>query len=195
MPITITAAPSTPGDVYVSPSFTGSGDPDGAGPASSVGYDAFSTVQAGINAVAAGGTVHVAAGTYNESLSVGKSVTLDGSAHAATITGAMSINAANVTVNGFTLTNPTGTETVRVNGVGNAQITNNDIHDVGGSGSTVTATGPVQAVYVLRSSTTDIGGIVISGNTISHVRSSGAGSGKSIKAVYVGDSTGTQRSA
>jgi hypothetical protein len=191
VPFEITAAPSVPNDVYVSAAFTGSGDPDGAGPASSVGYDAFSTIQAGINAVAAGGTVHVEAGTYAESLTVAKSITLDGGGHAATITGAMSINAANVTVNGFTLTNPAGTEAVRVNGVSSAQITNNDVHDVGGIGSTVNATGPVQAIYVLRSSAADISGIVISGNSISHVRSSGAGSGKSIKAIYVGDSTGT----
>ena len=75
MPFGITAAPSVPSEVYVSASFTGSGDPDGAGPASSVGYGASSTVQAGINAVAAGGTVHVNAGSYNENLTVGKSVT------------------------------------------------------------------------------------------------------------------------
>ena len=46
VPFTITAASSIPSDVYVNPAFTGNGDPDGAGPASSIGYDAFSTVQA-----------------------------------------------------------------------------------------------------------------------------------------------------
>ena len=35
-----------------------------------VGFDAFGTIQAGINAVAAGGTVNVAAGTYTEQLTI-----------------------------------------------------------------------------------------------------------------------------
>ena len=42
------------------------------------GVDAFTTVQAGINAVAAGGTVNVAAGTYAENLTVGKSLSILG---------------------------------------------------------------------------------------------------------------------
>ena len=53
-------------------------DPDGAGPATSIGYDAFSTIQGGINGVAASGTVNVAAGTYSEQLLIGKSLTLHG---------------------------------------------------------------------------------------------------------------------
>ena len=66
----ITAASATPSDVYVNPLWSGvpaGQDPDGSGPASQMGYDAFSTVQAGINGVSrTDGTVHVAAGTTNE---------------------------------------------------------------------------------------------------------------------------------
>ena len=43
-----------------------------------VGYDAFGTVQSGVNAVAAGGTVNVAAGTYTEQITISQSLTLAG---------------------------------------------------------------------------------------------------------------------
>jgi parallel beta-helix repeat protein len=48
-------------------------DPDGAGgPATNFGYDAFATIQGGINGVQAGGTVYVYGGTYSESVHVNK---------------------------------------------------------------------------------------------------------------------------
>jgi nitrous oxidase accessory protein NosD len=56
-------------------------DPDGAGPGNIFGYDAFATIQEGINAVAAGGTVNVLAGSYNENLTLGKQITLNGAQH------------------------------------------------------------------------------------------------------------------
>lgn len=43
-----------------------------------VGFNAFNTIQAGIDAVASGGTVHVAAGTYTELVTVSKPVTVLG---------------------------------------------------------------------------------------------------------------------
>jgi parallel beta-helix repeat protein len=72
------APPST---VYVNASWAGlpvGVDPDGAGPAAGIGYDAFATIQDGLNAVASGGTVYVAAGTYSENVLVNKPVTLLG---------------------------------------------------------------------------------------------------------------------
>jgi cadherin-like protein len=193
LPIRITAAPLAPDDAYVNAAWASvpsGSDPDGSDAAGQMGYDAFATIQDALDAVAAGGTVHVAAGVYPENLTVAKSVALKGAARTATITGSMSITAPNVTVDGFTLTNPTGTNAVTVSGVSGARITNNDIRNIGGSGTTVNATGPVQAIYVLANNAVDVSGIVISGNSISHVRSSGVGSGKSIKAIFVGDSTG-----
>ena len=78
--IQITAAPM-PSDVYVNPAWAPvppGQDPDGAGPAIQMGYDAFTTIQAGVDAVASGGTVHVAAATYAENVNVNKHVTIIG---------------------------------------------------------------------------------------------------------------------
>ncbi len=53
--------------VYVNAAWAGTtpgADPDGGGPATSFGYDAFDTVKGGADGVAASGTVNVAAGTY-----------------------------------------------------------------------------------------------------------------------------------
>lgn len=47
-------------------------DPDGAGPATSFGYDAFDTIQGGINGVSVGGAVYVASGNYTEDVNVNK---------------------------------------------------------------------------------------------------------------------------
>ena len=188
-----------PNTVYVNSTYT-----DGHAGTYIFGYNAFTKIQDGINAVASGGTVNVAAGSYSEALTITKVVTLLSSnsnvnpntgsrATEAIITGSMSVNSPNVSVKGFTLTNPNGNNVITVNGVSNIQITNNIIHDVGVTANgAVTATGSVQAIYINRSSSIDISGIMISDNTISHIRSSGAGSGKSIKAIFIGDSTGTK---
>ena len=53
-------------------------DPDGSGPALRYGVDSFDTIQAGLNAVVANGSVHVAAGTYTEDLTISKAVNLLG---------------------------------------------------------------------------------------------------------------------
>jgi hypothetical protein len=78
-----TAAPNV---VYVDDDFTGANgtDPDGAGPATSIGFDAFPTVQGGVTGVAAGGTVNVASGNYPEQVIIGKSLTLAGAGAATT---------------------------------------------------------------------------------------------------------------
>jgi CSLREA domain-containing protein len=88
VPVTITDNDSAalPNVVYVDDDFTGANgtDPDGAGPATEIGYDAFKTVQGGVNGVAPNGTVNVAAGTYAEQVIIGKSLTLTGAGAATT---------------------------------------------------------------------------------------------------------------
>lgn len=71
-----------PTSVYVSSAYAG--DAPGTtvawtdGSSHVVGFDAFGTIQAGINGVAAGGTVNVAAGTYAEQLTISQSLSLIG---------------------------------------------------------------------------------------------------------------------
>ncbi len=75
-----------PNTVYVNAAWVGTtpdADPDGAGPATHFGYDAFAVIQDGINAVATGGTVNVYYGTYTENLSIAKTLALVGNFGAA----------------------------------------------------------------------------------------------------------------
>lgn len=67
--------------IYVDDGWTGltpGADPDGPGPATTFETDSFATIQAGVNAVDAGGTVQVYAGTYTEQISINKNLTLSG---------------------------------------------------------------------------------------------------------------------
>jgi hypothetical protein len=112
--ITNDDARPTPAVVYVDDDFTGAigTDPDGAGPATEIGYNAFPTIQGGIDAVANPGTVNVYAGAYNEDVNVNKSIALIGAGAGTTsISGPIGgsattvfITASNVTVAGFTIT-------------------------------------------------------------------------------------------
>lgn len=77
------------------------------------GYDAFKTIQGGVNAASENGTVHVAAGTYNEDVLVNKTVLVLGTAGAAatTVSGQIGgdgatirISAIGVVIDGFTIT-------------------------------------------------------------------------------------------
>ena len=76
------------------------------------GYDAFDVIADGIASVEVGGTVHVLAGTYVESLSIDKDVTIDGQGDAdvhvdagAAFTGMEVQNGFNVEISGIELSN------------------------------------------------------------------------------------------
>ncbi|MDR3459626.1 MAG: HYR domain-containing protein, partial [Verrucomicrobiae bacterium] len=84
--VTVTDGRVTPPTVvYVDANYAASNACDlvsfpagGAGTANFIGYNAFATIQAAVNAVAAGGLVNVAAGTYPEQLTLNKQVHLVG---------------------------------------------------------------------------------------------------------------------
>ena len=81
-----TTPPST---VYVDDNYS-----DGKADGHIYGYDAFNKIQDGINAVASGGTVNVAVGTYNETVTLNKPVSIIGAGQDNTIiTGSVAMTA------------------------------------------------------------------------------------------------------
>jgi VCBS repeat-containing protein len=89
--ITYYVVQDLPATVYVDDHWVGTmagADPDGTGPATNFGGDAFTTIHEGISGMAAGGTLHVAAGNYYESdLLINKSLSLVGAGVGQTIIG------------------------------------------------------------------------------------------------------------
>src|ERR1051325_2612604 len=70
-----------PSSVYVNDDWTAvpcGQDPDGGGPATSMCFDAFATIQGGINGVTNPGTVIVRPGNYTDNLSTAKTLTMIG---------------------------------------------------------------------------------------------------------------------
>ena len=66
--------PPAPATVWVDDNWVGLPNGTDVGSSRTIGCDAFATIQGGVNAVAAGGTVNVAAGNYNEDVIVNKVV-------------------------------------------------------------------------------------------------------------------------
>lgn len=86
-PLTFTIL-TLPPEVWVNDDWVGTptgSDPDGAGPATEFGYDAFATVQTGVNGVADGGLVHLLNGTYTEQVDIGRAMTVRGESQAGSI--------------------------------------------------------------------------------------------------------------
>ena len=123
--VTDTTGLPTPSVTYVVDSLIGTADSDGndvvsvAGGNHVYGYDAFSNVQSGINAVATSGTVSVLAGNYNGDVTINRAMSLVGPngainpvtnpssrAAEAVITGQVSVYAGGADVKGLTITNP-----------------------------------------------------------------------------------------
>ena len=107
-------------------------DPDGAGPATAMGFDAFADVQSGINATTAGGTLTVDAGTYSH-FTVNNSITITGAGAGSTfITGAspaLTVSAGTTTLSGMTFTNAVDSQpVVLVNGSGSLNLTTSTIN-------------------------------------------------------------------
>ncbi|HKB05407.1 MAG TPA: right-handed parallel beta-helix repeat-containing protein, partial [Gemmataceae bacterium] len=135
--------------VYVDDDWAGTApgaDPDGGGPATAFGTDAFATIQAGVTAADVGGTVRVLPGLYNELVTVNKTLTLLGAqAGADARTGRVgapesvvngsgfNLTASNITVDGFVVQNSTGVfpgfGIILGAGTSGSQLLNNIIQD------------------------------------------------------------------
>jgi len=93
----VPAAQAQAGDVWVCPTGSCAGTPG------------YTSIQAGIDAVAAGATVHVAAGTYTGNLTIAKSLILEGAgASTCEAKGTVDIAAPGVAVRGFKFSLPQG---------------------------------------------------------------------------------------
>jgi nitrous oxidase accessory protein len=128
----------------------------------------YNTVQAGITAVASGGIVHVKDGTYNQAITIAKPLTLrseNGAAgtildgNSATVNNVMvTINASNVTVDGFTITNPLYSGTNDAFGIyiptgtmySHIRIANCIIHDIGTSSRDASTSTGTFGIYCAR---------------------------------------------
>lgn len=170
------------------------------------------TIQAAVAQVSTGGTVHVAAGNYSGPINIGRAMTLNGVQTGndpvagrigaeSTITGLTTIQAASVTIDGFTLTNPFVTglaEAILIKtAASGAIVRNNIVSGVGGATNTSNShalyleNGPddVQVVHnVIRNVSAKVGSvsavligdslstnpstnILIQGNAISNIKS------------------------
>lgn len=163
-----------PTTVYVDDDFS-----EGSDGEYTFGYDAFATIQEGVDAVASNGTVNVAIGTYDEQLQINKDITISGAA-GATIQPTGDDNAWDIqfvaggsgaTFEGFTLDfNGTadnragrGIAVSDLNGpaVTNVTIQNNDIMMGVGIGA---ATVGLEGVGVQTGKNANVGGLQILNN-------------------------------
>jgi hypothetical protein len=103
---------TAPPDVYVDASWTGTPTGDQvwiAGHPATMGYDAFETIQEGVDIVS-GSTVNVAAGTYTENVQITKSLALIGAGSTTTtidgndVGNTVTITSSDVSVSGFEVT-------------------------------------------------------------------------------------------
>lgn len=153
---------------------------DGAGSCDDLVGTPYCTIQAAIDDAVAGDVVEIHEHTYTEDVLVTQSVTLTsvGAVASTIIEGEIDIDADAVTVNGLTVTNPTGAFGIHTaeSGTTGTTLTNNVVHHIGTAG----VAGDVQAIYIVEADD-----VLVDGNTVHDVESTGA----SAKAIFVGDST------
>jgi len=150
-----------------------------------------STISSAIAAVGAGNVIKVCPGTYTENLTIDKALTLKGAkagesvkyrtfggSSEATVMGLVTIQAADVKLEGFSLTNPGQALGVIVKTAGsNAEIKKNIVQTVGSN----TFAGPTVGMYL------ELGpdNVKVLGNKISDIQSQTG----SAQGILVGDST------
>lgn len=150
----------------------------------------YTTVSAAVTAATAGDVVKVCPGVYTEDVVIGKALYLKGAkaghdvdsrtfagSNESTITGLVTINAPNVTLDGFSVTNPNQGLGVIVKTAGNEAVIKKNIVDTVGSATFVN---PTVGVYLEEGPDN----VKIADNKIAHVSSQGG----SAQGILVGDS-------
>jgi len=173
----------------------------GAGPGSSpMTWYTNDSIQDAINAASAGDTVNVVAGTYVGAVNIPASLTLKGAqygvsvsgrtaASESTIQGLVTVDASNVEVDGFTLTNPGQTSALYIKNHTPSHsviaVTHNIVDNVGAPGLVSTST--VHAILI------NLGpdSVTIAHNRFNNIKSGGT---KSANAIGVLDSTSADAS-
>jgi hypothetical protein len=154
----------------------------------------FKTIQFGIDTVVAGGTVLVAAGEYQEALSINKSLTLLGAnadespntgtrGNESIVNGLTTITGQQVVFNGFVLTNTIGANVIKMQpAAANIRVANNIVEDVG----TATTNQNVHSIYLDRGPDN----VTIEDNLFTGI----SANGKSASAIAVLDTASTDSS-
>lgn len=185
---TVTATAQAP-EVWVDDDWTGYDYCDGH----VWGYDAFKSIQEGVDGVAAGGIVHVASGMYVEQVGIDRTmqvVGLPGDEAAGPAAGApvidgdssgivVEITASDVTFAGFTLRNSGATATdagIRLTSVTGCAVNDNDVTGNANGVVLILASGNAVARNVVSGNGAyGIGIVAGTGNTIEHNAVSGNG--------------------
>ncbi len=165
--------------VWVDDGYTSGGANDGH----TWGYDAFATIQTGVDGVAVGGTVNVLAGSYTEDVAVGKALTLQGvndpaGASAAVVNGSIAVSASS-SIRMLKIVGDGSTTGVNVTS-GTVTLTNNIISDhyngvlINGAGASAIIGGSTwaegnlitESYYSVNISS---GNAVVKGNVLSNI--------------------------
>ena len=171
-------------DSYVAPTPNGnSGDEGGK-------WNPYTVIQNGVERVVNGGTVHVKNGTYTQSTTVNKTLTLAAESQSARVVGgptydnpAFNVTAPNVAINGFTIghdTNMLSIVGVQLGSSTGAKITNNVIEhnqrgiSLAGAGNVTIMGNTVRDNNANQENNAGIWGDAVNGITISNSTFSGA---------------------
>ena len=150
----------------------------------------YGTIGAALAAANAGDEIAVSDGTYNENITIPVGVHLHSVNGAATTTiagsggTAVAINASDVELAGFTITNPTGTNAVSATDRSGLHIHHNTVTNIGSSA----LASYVHAVVILCSAV-PVDDVVIENNDLSYIE---AGEYSSASAITVGWSNGAE---
>ena len=161
----------------------------------------YCSIQAAIDAANSGEVIEVQAGTYDETVTINKSLTLNGAnagidcgsrsgeSSIAPTTGSgavVTISASNVTLNGFEITGPGNRYGINVGAVSNTDIKYNKVSDIG----TTFSGGNVYGILHIVPNSTTIGDLFINNNCIDGVNNT-ANTGYSAGGIGVLQSTST----